>query len=290
MPDMKGFNDLVKVAMKIQPDRPKGMKEIWDKFLYIVFMGGKRSEPEINLVIRILKTVTDIDYVTKTGGEDWREAAGKIIDERLSRIKDEDMLAMLRELKNEIFRISASIKGSERFFRKNEITPEKLDNILKTKEEAWEFIENLANDEDVSNIKYTKIIIWLHSIGYAYDFCPPGWQTKKFVNDQIGPYYPYYEDDKYFMKKAGEFADGIKMDVKGATTRDVSMAIFYYITLKNMLPPRSPEKKAFDASMLIKFLKQKKLTLSKISELLADFDGREKLMKSVRMFVHKSIK
>ena len=200
------------------------------------------------------------------------------------------MLVMLMKLKNEIFRISASIKGGSRFFRKNEITPEKLDKVLKTKEEAWEFIENLANDEDVSNIKYTKIIIWLHSIGYAYDFCPPGWQTKKFVNDEIGPYYPYYEDDKYFMKKAEEFADGIKKEVKGATTRDVSMAIFYYITLKNMLPPRSPEKKAFDASMLIKFLKQKKLTLPKISGLLADFDGREQLAKSLGEFVHKNLK
>ncbi|MBI2076477.1 MAG: hypothetical protein HYT72_04485 [Candidatus Aenigmarchaeota archaeon] len=286
---MKGFNDLVKAAMKIRPGKPKDAKEIWDKFLYIVFMGGKRSEPEINLVIRMLKPVTDMDYVTKTGGEDWREAAGKIIDERLSRIKDEEILVMLKEFRNEMFRISASIKGGARFFKKNEIGPEKMDELLSTKEKTWEFIENLAEDKDVSNIKYTKIIIWLHSLGYANDFCPPGWQTKKFVNDEIGPYYPYYEDDKYFIKKAGEFADEIKKEVKGATTRDVSMAMFYYITLKNMLPSRSPEKKAFDASMLIKFLKQKKLTLSKISELLADFEGRDKLMKSVGMFVHKNI-
>jgi hypothetical protein len=287
---VKGFEDLVKLAMKERPAKPKDVKDVWDKFLYIVFVGGKRSEPEINLLLGMMKPITDIDYVGKASGESWRDAAAKIIDERLARIKDEEILIMLRELKSELFRISASIKGGERFFRKNSISPEKLDELLSTKEKTWEFIENLADDEDVSNVRYTKIIVWLHSMGYAQDFCPPSWQTKKFVNNEIGPYYPYYEDDKYFMKKSEEFAEEIKKKVKGATTRDVSMGIFYYTALKNMLPPRSPEKKSFNATMLIKFLKQKKLTLAKVSELLADFDGRDKLAESLGGFVHKNIK
>lgn len=289
MPSLDGFEELVKLTMKEKQSKSKDTKEIWDKFLYIVFMGSRRSEPEINTILRMMKPVTDMDYVDKTNGESWREAAAKILDERLSRIKDEDMLVMLREFKAELFRISASIKGGERFFRKDEISPAKLDELLSTKEKTWEFIDNIANNEDVSNIRYTKIIIWLHSLGYAQDFCPPAWQTKKFVNDEIGPYYPYYEDDKYFMKKAGEFAEEIKKDVKGATTRDVAMAIFYYITFKNALPPRSPEKKAFDATMLIKFLKAKKLTLAKVSEMLGEFDGRDKLAEMVSGFVHKNM-
>lgn len=285
---VNGFEDLVKLTMKERPEKPKSTKDIWNKFLYIIFMGGKRSEPEINLLLGMMKPLTDIDYVSKVSGESWREAASKIIDERLSRIKDEDILIMLRELKSELFRISASIKGGERFFRKNLISPEKLDELLSTKEKTWEFINGLAEDEDVPNVKYTKIIIWLHSLGYAQDFCPPGWQTKKFVNE-IGPYYPYYEDDRYFMKKSEEFAEDVKKTVKGATTRDVAMGIFYYIALKNMLPPRSPEKKAFNAAVLIKFLKTKKLTLAKISEKLADFDGRDKLAESLGGFVHRNL-
>ncbi len=285
---LKGFEELVKLAMKERPAKPKSVTDVWNKFLYIAFMGGKRSEPEIRMLLSIMKPVTGIEYVGKTGGEEWREAASKIIDERLGRIKDEDILIMLRELKGELFRISASIKGMERFFRKNSISPEKLDE-LDTKEKTWEFIDNLANDEDVSNVRYTKIIIWLHSLGYASDFCPPSWQTKSFVNE-IGPYYPYFEDEKYFMKKAEEFAEEMKKKVKGANTRDVAMAIFYYITFKNALPPRSPEKKAFNAGMLIKFLKAKKLTLSKVSEMLGEFDGREKLADAFGAFVHKKIK
>ncbi len=288
MPALDGFEDLVKLAAGERPAKPKNSKEVWDRFLYIVFMGGKRSDPEINLILNMLRPVTSMDYVNKTNGEDWREATAKIIDERLSRIKDEEILVMLREFRNELFRISASIKGGARFFKKNEIVPEKLDELLATKEKTREFIDELAENEDVSNIKYTKIIIWLHSLGYAADFCPPSWQTKKFVND-IGPYYPYYEDDKYFMKKAEEFAEGVKNKIKNVTTRDVAAAIFYLITLKNTLPPRSPEKKAFDAAMLLKFLKKKKMTLSKVSAQLADFDGREDLIEDLGEFVHKTI-
>ncbi len=285
---LKGFEDLVKLSMAERPEKPKTTADIWEKFLYIAFMGGKRSEPEIRMLLSVTKPVTGIKYVGKTGGEEWREAASRIIDERLGRIKDEDILVMLRELKTELFRISASIKGMERFFRKNSISPEKLDE-LDTKEKMWEFIDNLANDEDVSNVRYTKIIIWLHSLGYAGDFCPPSWQTKSFVNE-ICPYYPYFEDEKYFMKKAEEFAGEIKKKVKGATARDVAAAIFYYITFKSALPPRSPEKKAFSAAMLIKFLKGKRLTLAKVSEMLGEFDGREKLAESLGAFVHKAIK
>ena len=286
----KGFEDLVKLCMKEQPAKPKTVEEMWDKFLRIVFMGGKRSDPEITFIINMLKTqkLLDMDYVRKTDGEDWREAVDKILDERMKRIQDEDILIMLRDFKKELFRVSASIKGSARFFGKSEMSPQNIGKMLDGKEKTWEFIENLAVDEDVSNIKYTKIIIWLHSIGYGDDFCPPSYQTKNFINEVYG-YYKFYEDDKYFMKKAEEFAENLKKKVKNATTRDVAMAIFFYVTLKNMLPPRTPEKKRFSSAIVIKFFKAKKLTIKSLSERLGDSESRESLMESFYEFVHKSI-
>ena len=283
----KGFTDLVRLAMKEQPPKPKNVEEMWEKLLKIVFMGGKRSEPEINFLINMLRPQLGLDHVRKTDGEDWREAVEKILDERTKRIKDEDVLEMLKDFKKEIFRVGASIKGSARFFVKNDIKPETLDRLLSTKELTWEFIEDLAKDEDVSNIKYTKIIIWLHSMGYADDFCPPSYQTKNFINEVYG-YYQFYEDDKYFMKKAEEFAEEIKKQVKRATARDVATAIFFYVTMKNMIPPRTPEKKRFTPTMLIKFLKAKKLTLKSLSERLGEFESREKLMEEVYEFAHKT--
>src|SRR3989344_3883435 len=252
---------------------------MWEKLLKIVFMGGKRSEPEINFLINMLRPQLGLDHVRKTDGEDWREAVEKILDERTKRIKDEDILEMLKDFKKEIFRVGASIKGSARFFVKNDIKPETLDKLLSNKELTWEFIEDLAKDEDVSNIKYTKIIIWLHSMGYADDFCPPSYQTKSFINEVYG-YYQFYEDDKYFMQKAQEFSEEVKKAVK-CTVRDVAMAIFYYVTLKNMLPPRSQEKKKFTPAVLVSFLKAKKITLKALSERLGDFEKREGLMESL---------
>ncbi|MCX6815628.1 MAG: hypothetical protein NT120_02140 [Candidatus Aenigmarchaeota archaeon] len=282
---LKGFDVLVKLCMKARPEKPKTVEDIWNKFLYIVFMGGKRSDPEINFLINMFKSkkLLDLDFVKKTDGEDWRDAVIEIIKQRTARIKDEDILLMLKDFEKEIFRISASIKGGARFFKKEEITPEKLGSMLDTKEKAWEFIDGLAVNEDVSNIKYTKIIIWLHSMGYAQDFCPPSWQTKQFLNNEVGPYYQFYDDDKYFMKKAQEFAEGVKKKIK-CTTKDVATAIFYYTTLKNMLPPRSPVKKSFSPETVVKFLKKKNLTLVALSKMFSDFDERQKLAEQLNYF------
>ena len=98
----KGFNELVNLASKEKPEKPKSTEDIWQKFLFIVFMGGKRSEPEINFLIRMLKPLTDMEYVRKTDGEDWREAVEKTVKEREARIKDDDVLEMLKDFRKEL--------------------------------------------------------------------------------------------------------------------------------------------------------------------------------------------
>jgi hypothetical protein len=284
----KGFLDLVKLTMKERPTIPKTMEGFWDKFLFVIFMGGKRSEPEIRFIINMLNTkkLVDLEYVAKTDGDDWRDAVNDVINERLQRIQDDDIKVVLKEFQKEIFRISASIKGSARFLKK--LTVEELVKDVGTKDTTRTFIENMANNQDVSNIKYTKIIIWLHSVGLGYDFCPPGWQVKKFINNDVGPYYQFYEDDKYFMTKAEEFSEEIKKKIKDATARDVSMAIFYYITLKGMLPLRSAAKKNCTPDSIVKFVKKMKLSLNDISNMLSEFEGREKLIDDLYKFLMKS--
>jgi uncharacterized membrane protein len=279
-----GFPRLVEMTMNERPQRPKNDAEIWDKFLFIVFMGGKRSEPDINFLLRILKPFTPLEYVLKTDGDDWREVVEKAVDERLSRIRDEDAQIMLREFKKELFRITASIKGSARFFQSNSINIKTLENLLTTKDKTWEFIEELASNEDVSNIRFTKVIIWLQSIGFAQDVVAPSWQTKNFVNEVFG-YYQFYDDEKYFMKKAEEFAEEVRKAVPKATTRDVASAIFYYTSVKGMLPLRSPEKKKFSAALLVGYLKSRNMTLRNISEKLADYEGREEFMEGFYSFL-----
>lgn len=283
----KGFYDLVALAMKERPKPPKTREDLWEKFLSVIFMGGKRSEPEIQFIIKLLKSKNLVQFepVLAIKGEDWRDKVEELLNERMPRIQDADNKALLKEFQKEIFRISYSIKGSVRFF--NDITPENLAERLSTKEKTWKFIEDLANNEDVSNIKYTKIILWLHSIGYGYDFCPPSWHIKKFINSEVGPYYQFYEDDKYFMKKGEEFADEVKKTVKNATCRDVSVAIYYYMSLKNMMPQRSAVKKKCTPFAIIQFLKKKKIGLRDLSAALADFESREKILEALYEFLDK---
>jgi len=284
MPVPKGFDKLVTAAMKERPEKPKTTEEIWEKFLYIIFMGGKRSDPEIQFIINMLKSknLVSFDYVLKTDGDDWSEAADKLISERMQRMQDEELRQMLSDFKKELFRITASIKGSARFLKDKNI--DYFEKELSTKEKTWDFIESLANNQDVTNIKYTKIIIWLHSIGFANDFCPPSWQTKSFLNSEIGPYYQYYDDDKYFMNKADEVVKEISKKVKKATARDISSAIYYYMALKNSFP-RSPVKKKCTPAAILQFLKKKKMSLKDISLALASFDEKEKLIEDLFEFL-----
>ncbi len=279
-----GFPDLVGMTMNERPLKPGSDAEVWEKFLFIVFMGGKRSEPDINFLLRILKPFTPLDYVLKTDGDDWREAVEKAVDDRLSRIRDEDAQVMLREFRKELFRITASIKGSARFFRSNSISLKTLENLLTTKEKTWEFIEDLAGNEDVSNIRFTKVIIWLQSIGFAQDVVAPSWQTKNFVNEVFG-YYQFYDDEKYFMKKSEEFAEEVKKKIPGSTTRDIASAIFYYTSVKGMLPLRSPEKKKFTPALLVKYLRSKNMMLRDLSLKLSDYEGREEFMEGFYGFL-----
>ena len=86
-------------------------------------------------------------------------------------------------------------------------------------------------------------------------------------------------------KAPEEFTEEVTSKVKGATARDVSVAIFCYMSVKRMFPPRSAEKKRFTPLVLAKFLKKKKWKLKDLSEKLAVFDGQEKLGEEILKFI-----
>ena len=274
MPD--GFESLVKLVMKEQPLEsfsPKTDKEIWEKFLRVVFLGGSRSDAEINYLLEVFGRAVDLDYVLKTRGEPLEAEFSKIITAKLKTENSEQLQFALQNLENDLFRIVASIKGAARYFEKTKMSPAVLDKFAADKEKTWEFINELVEDEDVTNIKFTKVILWLHSVGKAQDFCPPSRQIKDFANKDIGPYYRFYEDDKYFMEFVQNFAENLKKKIPKATVYDVSKAIFYYRVCKSMLS----NPKGFQPSTLIRFMKKQKLDFKKLAAILGDLKKREKL-------------
>jgi hypothetical protein len=182
--------------------------------------------------------------------------------------------------------MSASLKGGARFFRDKKVI-EKINELTKTKESTKQLIEEIVNSEDVSGVRYTKVIMWLHSIGRGQDFAPPSRYTKDFVNKDIGPYYQFYDDEPYFMNKLSEFTAEIK--IKNATVMDISRAVFYYRSMKSMLPQRSKQSKAFTPLMLLKFMKSSKLTFAVITEMLNNSDKKYKLMEKLNDFMDKHV-
>jgi len=279
----KGFTDIVKLAMKEPAPIVKGA-EIWDKFVQAALIGGGRSDADIKLLVSLLskEKLLDLDKVNKLSGGDWSAKATKLLEKAVKKLKYEEDKAVVRNFIKEIFRITASIKGSARFFVRRNVIKD-IDKLTVDDETAQELVGEIAEDEDVTNIKYTKVILWLHSIGRGRSLAPPTRQVKSFINTEIGPYYPYYEDDKYFMKKASELSEAVKAKVKGATAFDVSRAIFYYGSVKSMVPRGFG--RAFTPTRFLGFLKKKKLTLGKLAEIFGDLDKRAKLMQDVDKFV-----
>ena len=279
MGNIEGIENVIELVRKEMPlTKARSTGEMWEKFLRIIFMGGGRGDAEINYILKILKKETAYEFVLKTRGEAWQEAVLSQIDKKKE--KDERKADALGGVKKDIWRITASIKGSARYFERMKMDPQVLEKLCKDKDSTWEFIEELADDEDVTNVKFTKIIIWMHSVGFGQDFCPPSRQVKDFVNKDLEFRYQFYEDDKFFMEKAAEFAKKYN-----ASLYDVSKAVFFFRTLKNMMNNRSMEYKKFGPISMLDFLKSNKFSLADLSELLSDFDMRDGLPEQIHKFM-----
>ncbi|MBS3054296.1 MAG: hypothetical protein J4431_02055 [Candidatus Aenigmarchaeota archaeon] len=270
-----GFKELVN-AVKKEPVPVASGREIWEKFCRVVFIGKDRSDAEISFLMAMLKKYIDYDYVMATDGEDWESAVRAFLKERLGKIRDDSAEAAVSGVLRDLFYITASIKGGARFFRKKGIF-ENLATLASGKEKTKELIDEIAEDGDVAGIKYTKAILWLQYCGFAKDFAPPAKHLKTFVNSDVGPYYRYYEDDEYFMKKAEEMAS----DFPDTSLADVYRAVYLYRTFKSAMPRGSK----FTPRKLLEFMKKKKVSVSKMFSMLSDSEGREELAKKMAVFM-----
>ena len=269
LPD--GFEQLLALVKKSPVAKATG-QEIWNRFVRTIMIGKNRSDAEISFLMSMLKDKLDYDYVLKTNGEDWREDMNKFLNERMQRIQDEDMLLIVSEFQKGLFYFSASLKGGARFFKAKNL-PESIDKLTKTKESTWELIKEIVESKDVSGIRYAKAILWLHYTGRGQDFAPPTVQLKGFINNDVGPYYQFYEDDDYFMKKAQELAASIK----GATLMDIYRTIFLYRTFKHM----AGRGRKMTPKKVVDIMKRRKLTAARVFEILSDIEERAKLAETV---------
>jgi hypothetical protein len=279
----KGFTDIVKLVMKEPAPLVKGVA-IWDKFVQTALVGGGRSDAGIQLLISLLKKtkLLDLEKVSRLSGTEWSAKATAVLNKSMKKLKFDEDKIVVRNFVSELLRITASLKGSARFFTSKNIIKD-IDKLTTDDEKTAELADEIAENEDIANIRQTKAILWLHSIGRGKALVPPTRQVKSFINSDIGPYYPYYEDDKYFINKAKELSAEVTKHVKGATAFDVSRAIFYYGSVKSMVPRGFG--RAFTPLRFLAFLKKKKLTIKALSAVLGNADKRYKLLEDVDKFV-----
>ncbi len=281
-----GFEEVVKWTTKESAEKLNG-QNIWDKFIQVALIGGGRSEADINVLIGYFKKdgLLKLEKVNKLSGDDLSKEIENILKKKMEKMEEEDKV-FINNLLKELFRITASIKGLGRFFERKKVIQD-IDKLTKDDKITEEFIEEVADDEDVSNVRRTKVILWLHGIGRGKSAIPATRQIKSFVNGEIGPYYQYYEDDKYFIKKAEELLQEMQKKTKNLTAYDVSKSIFYFISLKSMVPRGLG--KSFTCARFMDFVKKNKLTPKKLAESLADVEKRYDLAGAVEKYV-RSIK
>jgi hypothetical protein len=272
----EGFKDLVSAVHK-SPLAPK--KDLWEEFCRVVLIGKGRSDAEITFLLQIMKKQLDYEHILKTEGEDLEEELKKFLEERISRTKDDTIYEIFSDMLKNSFYLTASLKGGARLFERKKL-PADLDKITKTKEDTKELINEIADDGDVTGIKYTKVILWLQAVGKAEDIAPPTRQLKSFLNTDIGPYYSYYEDDEYFMNRAEEMTKDFKV-----TLVEIYRAIYLYKTFKTVLPRGSK----FTPKKLMSFMKKKKFTVKKLFASLSDMDKRDKVAKELYKFMGYSV-
>jgi len=270
----EGFKELVALAKKSPVPVVNG-RGIWDSYCRVAMIGKNLSDAEIIFMARLLRKYLDYGYVIKTDGEAWHDAVKKFLNDRLPRIKDENIQLAISGLLKGLFYLTATIKGGARFFEKKKIFTE-LDELTKTGGKTRDLVEELVEDEDVSGIRYAKAILWLHYTGRARDLAPPTRQLKGFINSDIGPYYQFYDDDEYFMDKAEEMEGDFS-----ACLMDIYRAIFFYRTFKSILPRGSK----FKPKKLMEFMKKKKLSINKLQDMLSDIDERESLFEGFCKFM-----
>jgi hypothetical protein len=260
-----GFEDLVKLAKKMPVKKSIG-NEIWEKYCDILLMGKDRYEPEIRFLRAMLKQYLDYDFVKKTNEFGWHDQMEEFLKQRTQKIRDEYTKEILNGVLRDLSFLASSIKAGVNFFEKKEII-KNLDKLTAKKADTENFIKELVA---LPGLGYSKSIMWLHSVGRATDFAPPTRYLKTFLNSDVGPYYQYYEDEDYFMKKAQEMAK----DFPKTNLIHIYRAIVFYRTFKSAMPRGSK----FTPNKLLGFLKKKKLSLEKLQDILADMEYRNKIL------------
>jgi len=169
----------------------------------------------------------------------------------------------------------AALKGGARYFEKKKIF-ENIDKLTKDEDSTWELIEDIVEDKDATGMRYAKTILWLQMTGRAKDMAPPTRQLKTFLNNDVGPYYSYYEDDEYFIDRAELMRKDFKADLV-----DIYRAIYFYRTMKMVLPRGAK----FKPKKMLAFMKKEKLNAKKMTDMLSDIEKRDKLAGKILKFM-----
>jgi hypothetical protein len=263
-----GFAELVKMASK-SPLKQAKSKEIWEKFCDSALIGKDRGAPQIEFLKNFLKEQLDYDFVKKSNEFSWHEHAQEFLKERIEKIRDEESRQIISGVLRDLTYIVSTIKQGADFFEKRNLLkdPKAIDG------KEQEIINAIVKEREITGMGFVKTILWLQNCGFAKDMAPPTKHLKAFLNNDVGPYYQYYEDDDYFMKRAQEMAK----DFRKASLSDIYRAVFFFRIFKSAMPRGSK----FTPKKLLSFLKKKKISLDKLQEMLKDRDKMDQLMEEL---------
>lgn len=291
----KGFDELVNLILKDDPilkgSVPKKTGEIWDDFVYCVFIDENRSDADVRYLYDLLDAwqLLDMAVVLKLRGK-WKEKAEKVCSSEMCKVsgRKHGVLSGFLISQNLWDTTQCLVDLADYFVKKN-ICRDVLLKRTVAVPGLNDLIAEIAypnSPEHIRNIGLTKTILWLHALGLASEHCPPSRQSRAFLYEDVeglsGPI-PYVEWDNYWpwLKKVENVAKHLSV-----TVRDISKAAWYYKSSQSLLAQfRAGLKWKFTPGILVKYVDENYKNLLKYADALTDIDEVDNLRGDLRAFV-----
>ena len=281
------------------------IQEIWKQMVWVLFLGGRRSEAAVNYIFDLLVANNLIDYddmvkFRSDDWDDWDEKVRAVLEKELSSVRDEDREDVLKNLLSEVRGRNDRenplfyIRSAMRYFREEKIDWQVIEKRTRTEEGTVEFMremyfygQGVENYKKITGFGASKAALWLYSLGKALGEVPPTSHVKNFINFDVRQreYNEAEREDDVIIAEMKDFVEKqVRPKIPGVTVKDVQTTVWLWKSCQGLLSLAGRGLKSkLTAEKMAAFVKKRRLNYvtSRLADLDKQFALTEELMKVV---------
>lgn len=296
LPD--GFANLVQLVItNLNWDRlPRTREEVWDAFLYPIFLGATVRSAQANYVKEVLGDMLDFSAAQAVRTDPiWSRRAMAVIDAELGTIKgtlgEGYKKAILEIARKEIqsLNLSRTIGDALQFFEDLQVDVRTMRTLKDDERATLDFVDLVARS--IHNVRYIKAVLWLYNCGIAKDLVPPNAHVTRFLNECGYPGFGWSKeqvDDWQIFTPACKCMKDVARQVetelgRTITAKQAQAAVWYLQTSRGLLP--TTWKNSLTPDLLIQFLHSQSWSIGQLSDKLDDVEELDNLANDLKIFL-----